>query len=339
MDLKELIDKRIDDKLGASQGLRRVPAKVLSVQSDYLRADVELVNGTECRGMLNKSCEKLTAGQTVYVEYMTLPSSGYIAMTTGEADLLSGGGGEPGTSITIDNAAIVTPIQASKFITDEEVIYVDEEELVKIVYGQIPNWFYVGGYPCRLRSTTSATALSDAEVSAIAAADLSLLPSVYEMQTSSTSKYRYHSDMYAFELRSANSQWYLRYTIDVKRTTYTYSGGEWVEGSTQSAYSTGSVYYDMPVTFDSGGRPTTTTPLYAIGIYAFTTSYGANDVNVNIVPVAIFANTTTGVKTAALFTRSGSAISPVSVSGVFYKSDAEKIFALGMTHTTEVIDE
>lgn len=337
MDLKQLIDKRIDDKLGASQGIQRVPAKVLSVTEGYKRADVKLANGAIIKDMLNKTGEELDVGQGVYVEYMTLPSSGYIAMTTGECRPL-GGGGEPGTSITIDNAAIITPIQASKFITEEEVIYVDEEELVKIVYGKIPNWCYINGYPARFRKAQAQEAVTAAEVSAVAANDMSLLPSVYEVLTSATAKYKYYIEIASMQLKSVTSSgttaWYMRYIINVMRTAYTLVSDIWVEGSTTNVFGANNVYIDIPVSFDTYGGVEFANQPYTFGFYPFVNSVRTSGCSINLYPIVILSDTSTGDKSAMLFLRTSAPI--VTVTGLF-KDDAEKIFALGMTSTTEVI--
>lgn len=81
--LNNLIEKIIEKKLKEMQPMTREPAEVVSV--DGLKASVRFLNGSEFE-LLNKSGEVLTAGDSVWVEYRTLPSSGYIAMRNGEAE-------------------------------------------------------------------------------------------------------------------------------------------------------------------------------------------------------------------------------------------------------------
>lgn len=149
MDLKQLIDKRIDDKLGASQGIQRVPAKVLSVTEGYKRADVKLANGAIIKDMLNKTGEELDVGQGVYVEYMTLPSSGYIAMTTGECRPLGGGGGEPAAEV--ENAAVLSTNFEDYAVIEELMLDISPETM--LYYGNMPSFVIVQGHYCLMCPT------------------------------------------------------------------------------------------------------------------------------------------------------------------------------------------
>lgn len=157
MDLKELIDKRIDDKLGSSQGIQRVPAKVLSVTEGYKRADVKLANGAIIKDMLNKTGEELDEGQGVYVEYMTLPSSGYIAMTTGECRPLGGGGGEPAAEV--ENAAVITTNPDDYMVTEELMLDISPETM--LYYGNMPSFIIAQGHYCLFCPSTSYVQYTD----------------------------------------------------------------------------------------------------------------------------------------------------------------------------------
>ena len=80
--LNNLIEKIVERKLKEMQPMTREPAEVVS--ADETKAVVRFLNGSEYE-LLNKSGEVLTAGDSVWVEYRTLPSSGYISMRNGEA--------------------------------------------------------------------------------------------------------------------------------------------------------------------------------------------------------------------------------------------------------------
>lgn len=335
MNLKELIDKRVADKLEKEQNIKRVPAKVLSVTADYKRADVELSNGMIQKNMLNKSNEVLDVGQGVYVEYMTMPSSGYIAMTTGECRPL--GGGEPSVGIQIDNAAIITPAMASKFITDEEIIYVDEEEIAKIVYGKVPNWFYIQGYPCRFVAQKN-TVPTDAEATAIAQADLSLLPSEYVTMYSAIRKYKFVLQLRSIDLYQSNGDWYLRYAFNGSEIRYDLQNDEWVETSRTNIWSDTNVTDRstmlVPVTITSNEGMAVPDVPYKVGWYAKTDYIQYNTTSttqVVLYPILVLKSTSTGALTAKVGSRN-------IFENTMFKTNAELIFAQGMTATSEVIE-
>lgn len=155
MNLTELIDKRVDQKIDNKQLIKRVPAKLLSVTADYLRADVELSNGTIIKGMLNKTGEELDVGQGVYVEYMTLPSSGYIAMTTGECRPLGGSG----IAAEVENAAVITTNPDDYMVTEELMLDISPETM--LYYGNMPSFIIVQGHYCLLSPSTSYVQYTD----------------------------------------------------------------------------------------------------------------------------------------------------------------------------------
>lgn len=130
--MTDIIDRRIDQKLQAQQQEKHVPCIIESVSDDHLRADVSLLTdrNTIIKSRLNKSGEKLTAGQQAWLYYTTLPSSGYIGRTEGEADPMGGGG----ASTTVENAAILTDATFSDYAVDNELI-VDLEPDGHIYYG------------------------------------------------------------------------------------------------------------------------------------------------------------------------------------------------------------
>lgn len=145
--LLELIDKRIAEK---QDGIRYTPAEVLAVQSDFLRADVKLLaNGAVIPHMLNKSGEELSVGQQVKVAYLTLPSSGWIAIANGEARPLGGGGG-----VTVEYAPILTDVTAPDFTITREVM-IEYSAKTNVLYGAVPSFIIVDGVYCYFGSINS----------------------------------------------------------------------------------------------------------------------------------------------------------------------------------------
>lgn len=315
--------------------VKYIEAVTLSVQEDFKRADVKLITGQIQNNMLNKSNEKLTVGQHIKVGYLTIPSKGWIAMTNGEADPL--GGGEPSVGIQIDNAAIITPVQASKFITDEEVIYVDEEEIAKIVYGKVPNWFYIQGYPCRFVAQRS-TVPTDAEATAIAQSDLSLLPSEYVTMSSATRKYKFVLQLRSIDLYQSSGDWYLRYAFNGSEIRYDLQNDDWVETSRTTIWNDMNVRDRstmlVPVTVTSNGGMAVPDVPYMVGWYARTDYLQYNTTSttqVVLYPILVLKNASTGALTAKVGSR-------YTARNTMFKTNAEVIFAQGMTATSEVIE-
>lgn len=315
--------------------VKYIEAVTLSVQEDFKRADVKLITGQIYNNMLNKSNEKLTVGQHIKVGYLTIPSKGWIAMTNGEADPL--GGGESSVGIQIDNAAIITPVQASRFITDEEIIYVDEEDIAKIVYGKVPNWFYMQGYPCRFVAQKS-TVPTDAEATAIAQADLSLLPSEYVTMYSATRKYKFVLQLRSIDLYQSNGDWYLRYAFNGSAIRYDLQDDDWVETSRETIWNDMSVSNRstmlVPVTITSNGGMAVPDVPYMVGWYAKTDYIQYNTTSttqVVLYPILVLKNASTGALTAKVGSRN-------IVENTMFKTNAEVIFAQGMTATSEVIE-
>lgn len=137
--LSELIDKRIDSKLDSSV-LKYAPAVVLAVGDEYKRVDVKLLaNGAVIKGILNKTKEELSIGDSVRVAYFTLPSSGWIDFVNGEARPIGGGAG-----IEVASAAILTDTTAADFIIDREVM-IDYSPSTKVLYGSSPSFIILNG--------------------------------------------------------------------------------------------------------------------------------------------------------------------------------------------------
>ena len=131
--LTDIIRREIDARVG---GVQLTPAVVVSVQADFLRADVKLIeNGAIIKGMLNQSGNKLTVGQSVKVAFQTLPSAGWIAFINGEADPIGGGGG-----VQVESAAILSSATAEDFVITQETM-IDYSPATKVLYGAAPAFF------------------------------------------------------------------------------------------------------------------------------------------------------------------------------------------------------
>lgn len=141
--LTEIIRREIEGIVSKQGGLTVTPAKVTAVREDYLRADVKLMgNGAEIKGMLNKTAEKLTVGQTVTVAYSTLPSSGVILLANGEADLIREGGGWE-----VDTAVVLDAQNAHQWVAQEELM-ADINASTKLLYGGNAAMGVVQSYAC-----------------------------------------------------------------------------------------------------------------------------------------------------------------------------------------------
>lgn len=132
--LTDIIRREIDARAG---GVQLTPAVVVSVQADFLRADVKLIeNGAIIKGILNQSGNKLTVGQSVKIAYQTLPSAGWIAFTNGEADPIGGGGG----GVQVESAAILSSATVEDFVITQETM-IDYSPATKVLYGAAPAFF------------------------------------------------------------------------------------------------------------------------------------------------------------------------------------------------------
>lgn len=98
--------------------IKCVAGKIVAVTDDMFRADIELGQGQIVKDMMNKSGEKLKVGDTVWIEYFTYPSSGWIARRNGEPDPMGGGG----SSTTVENATVLVPENFHDFVIEEELI-------------------------------------------------------------------------------------------------------------------------------------------------------------------------------------------------------------------------
>ena len=123
---------------------------VLSVAEDYSKADVELAQKQVCKELINKSGEELTVGDTVWVEYFTYPSSGWISRRNGEPKPLGGGGGA-----RVQNATILDNSNFQDYNIVEQM-NLDISSAVSLYYGNLPNFIcFQGNYGLLISSTVN----------------------------------------------------------------------------------------------------------------------------------------------------------------------------------------
>lgn len=151
--LVDIIKRIVKQEIKAQNNEIHVPCIIESVSDDYLRADVSLLADPDViiPNRLNKSGEKLTEGQQAWLYYTTLPSSGYIGRTEGEADPMGGGGGT-----TVETAAVLVPTNFNDYVIEEELI-VDVQPPNMVYYGAHPAFVIVQGHYCLLAKTTTTT--------------------------------------------------------------------------------------------------------------------------------------------------------------------------------------
>lgn len=125
--------------------IKCVAGKIVAVTDDMFRADIELGQGQIVKDMMNKSGEKLKVGDTVWIEYFTYPSSGWIARRNGEPDPMGGGG----ASTTIDTATVLTDENFHDFVIEEELM-VDVVPPNRVYYGAHPSFCIIQGHYCVL---------------------------------------------------------------------------------------------------------------------------------------------------------------------------------------------
>lgn len=224
--LMDIIDRRLDERLEKMGGLMKyVPAVVTDVQQDYLRADVKLIaNNAEIKGMLNKTAEKLTVGQTVTVGYQTMPSSGVIVLANGEADLIREGGG-----VEVENAVLYDEDNLHDYTVDTELM-VDISANTKLYYGAPNRMFVAQGMLCYMGPSImpSDSAFTDALDDLLTANHEYLAPAysgIISYYVSSNVVYRAVTDVSVFPYQidaSADSQnrvrWWFKVISNVTTT-------------------------------------------------------------------------------------------------------------------------
>lgn len=116
--LVDLMQLYAEQNAKNDNSIKCVAGKIVAVTDDMFRADIELGQGQVVKDMMNKSGEKLKVGDTVWIEYFTYPSSGWIARRNGEPDPMGGGG----ASTTVENATVLVPTNFHDFVIEEELI-------------------------------------------------------------------------------------------------------------------------------------------------------------------------------------------------------------------------
>lgn len=116
--LVDLMQLYAEQNAKNDNSIKCVAGKIVAVTDDMFRANIELGQGQVVKDMMNKSGERLKVGDTVWIEYFTYPSSGWIARRNGEPKPMGGGGG--GTSV--ENATVLVPTNFHDFVIEEELI-------------------------------------------------------------------------------------------------------------------------------------------------------------------------------------------------------------------------
>lgn len=151
--LVDIIKRIVKQEIKAQNNEIHVPCIIESVSDDYLRADVSLLADPDViiPNRLNKSGEKLTEGQQAWLYYTTLPSSGYIGRTEGEADPMGGGG----SGTTVENAAVLVPTNFHDYVINEQLI-VGLQPPNMVYYGEMPSFLIAQGHYCILSDSMDA---------------------------------------------------------------------------------------------------------------------------------------------------------------------------------------
>lgn len=132
-----------DEKVKSANIPHYVSGVITSVSEDMFRADIKLEQDQVLKNMLNKSGEELEVGDTVWVEYFTYPSSGWIARRNGKPKPMGGGG----ASTTVETATVLTDDNFHDFVIEEEVM-VDIVPPNRIYYGAHPSFCIIQGHYC-----------------------------------------------------------------------------------------------------------------------------------------------------------------------------------------------
>lgn len=150
--LVDIIKRIVKQEIKAQNNEIHVPCIIENVSDDYLRADVSLLADPDViiPNRLNKSGEKLTEGQQAWLYYTTLPSSGYIGRTEGEADPMGGGG----SGTTVENAAVLIPTNFHDYVINEQLI-VDIQPPNMVYYGNMPAFAIIQGHYCVMANVQS----------------------------------------------------------------------------------------------------------------------------------------------------------------------------------------
>ena len=129
-----------DEKVKSANIPHYVSGVITSVSEDMFRADIKLEQDQVLKNMLNKSGEELEVGDTVWVEYFTYPSSGWIARRNGKPKPMGGGG----SATTVENATILDNSNFHDYNIVERMD-IAVTPAVNLYYGNLPNFVCVQG--------------------------------------------------------------------------------------------------------------------------------------------------------------------------------------------------
>lgn len=137
-----------DEKVKSANIPHYVSGVITSVSEDMFRADIKLEQDQVLKNMLNKSGEELEVGDTVWVEYFTYPSSGWIARRNGKPKPMGGGG----STTTVENAAVMSTDFSDFNVTEQ--LMLDITPNTTLYYGASPSFMVIQGHYCLLCSTS-----------------------------------------------------------------------------------------------------------------------------------------------------------------------------------------
>ena len=138
-----------DEKVKSANIPHYVSGVITSVSEDMFRADIKLEQDQVLKNMLNKSGEELEVGDTVWVEYFTYPSSGWIARRNGKPKPMGGGG----STTTVSNAAVMSTDFSDFNVTEQ--LMLDITPNTTLYYGASPSFMVIQGHYCLLCSTSN----------------------------------------------------------------------------------------------------------------------------------------------------------------------------------------
>lgn len=119
-----------DEKVKSANIPHYVSGVITSVSEDMFRADIKLEQDQVLKNMLNKSGEELEVGDTIWLEYFTYPSSGWIARRNGKPKPMGGSG----SATTVENAAVMLDSTFHDYAVDNQMI-LNVEPQGRLYYG------------------------------------------------------------------------------------------------------------------------------------------------------------------------------------------------------------
>lgn len=299
--------------------------------------DVRL-GGMSMRNISTKEYSKMSKhlNNTIYVT--TDQNSGEIKLYKGDTEIPRGGGG-----VEVDNAAIITPAQASSLITDEKVIFTDTAIPARVSYGKIGNWFYMNGYPVCLNTYENIKAtigvdefqksLDDSKV----LNECTLYANFQKSTNHALNRYDYYVEMYRQILNTSDADVKTRFEFRVYYDTYRWQNEAWVNSATKTTAFTPSFYLSNPHRVEKFGFILTTNQ---VTFNVSSTTPKPEYIETSLVMRPVYKSEEDDVyKLITLSDAIGSSIQGVIHYAMSMDSKAELIFAKGMTKTSVKVDE